>query len=77
MGGVVMMLSGAAVYYHTQLQPTIALSFTEAESVNMADAGKAMLYLRWILEKIGLIQKDPTPICAKTLVPYTWSTPKN
>ena len=64
MGGVVMMFAGAAIYYHTRLQPTVALSSTEAEFVNMADAGKAALYIRWILEEIGLIQVDPTPICA-------------
>ena len=67
MGGVVMMLSGAAVYYHTQLQLTITLSSTKAEFVNMTDARKAALYLRWILEEIGLIQTDATPICANNL----------
>ena len=45
MGGVVMMLAGAAIYYKTRLQPTVALSSTEAEFVNMANAGKAALYL--------------------------------
>jgi hypothetical protein len=45
-----MMLAGAAVYYRTRLQPTIAQNSTEAEFTNMADAGKAALYLRWILE---------------------------
>ena len=64
MGGVAMMLAGAAVYYKTRLQPTVALSSTEAEFVNMADAGKAALYIRWILEELGLIQIEPTPICA-------------
>ena len=60
-----MMFAGAAIYYRTtRLQPTVALSSTEAEFVNMADAGKAALYMRWILEEIGLIQIDPTPICA-------------
>ena len=33
----------------------------------MADTGKAALYLRWILEEVGLIQIDPTPICANNL----------
>jgi hypothetical protein len=64
MGGIVMMLTGAAVYYQTRLQPTIAQSSTEAEFTNMADAGKAALYLRWILEEIGIIMKAPTPILA-------------
>jgi hypothetical protein len=30
----------------------------------MADAGKAALYLRWILEEIGIIMDTPTPILA-------------
>ena len=45
MGGVVMMLAGAAIYYQTRLQPTVALTSTEAEFVNMADACKAALYI--------------------------------
>lgn len=64
MGGVIMMLAGAAVYYRTRLQPTVALSSTEAEFVNMTDAGKAALYLRWILEELNVIQTKPTPILA-------------
>ena len=52
MGGVIMMFAGAAVYYQTPLQPTIAQSSTEAEFTNMTDAGKAALYLRWILEEL-------------------------
>ena len=46
MGGVVMMLAGAAVYYRTRLQPTVALSSTEAKLVNMASVGKATLYIQ-------------------------------
>ena len=45
-----MMLAGAAVYYCTPLQPTVALSSTEADFFNMSDASKAALYMRWILE---------------------------
>ena len=64
MGGIIMMLAGAAVFYRTRLQPTIAQSSTEAEFTNMADAGKAALYLRWILEELGILQPTPTPIIA-------------
>ena len=64
MGGIVMMLAGAAVYYRTRLQPTVAQSSTEAEFTNMADAGKAALYLKWILEELGIIMTAPTPIHA-------------
>ena len=34
------MFAGAAIYYKTRLQPTVAQSSTEAEFVNMADARK-------------------------------------
>ena len=64
MGGIVMMLAGAAVYYRTRLQPTVAQSSTEAEFTNMTDAGKAALYLKWILEELGIIMNIPTPIHA-------------
>ena len=59
-----MMLAGAAVYYQTRLQPTIAQSSTEAEFTNMADAGQAALYLKWILEELGIIMFSATPIHA-------------
>ena len=59
-----MMLAGAAVHYRTCLQPTIAQSSTEAEFTNMADAGKAALYLKQILEELEIIMTTPTPIHA-------------
>jgi hypothetical protein len=42
----------------------IAQSSTEAKFTNMADAGKAALYLQWILEEIGIIMDSPTPLLA-------------
>jgi hypothetical protein len=44
MRGIVMRLAGAAVYYRTRLQLTIAQSSTEAEFTNMADVVKAALH---------------------------------
>ena len=46
MGGIVMMLAGAAIYYRTRLQPTVAQNSTESEFINTADAGKVALYLK-------------------------------
>ena len=63
-GGIVMMLAGAAINYRTRLQPTVAQSSTEAEFTNMADAGRVALYLKWILEELGIIMDNPTPIHA-------------
>ena len=62
MGGIVLMLAGGAVYYRTHLQPTVALSSTKAEFTTMADAGKAALYIRWIMDEINCAQKQTTTI---------------
>ena len=59
-----MMLAGEAVYYRTRPQPIVAQSSTEAEFTNIVDAGKAALYLKWILEELGIIMTTPTPIHA-------------
>ena len=64
MGGVALLLAGAAVYYQTNLQPTIALSSTEAEFTTMVDTGKAALYIRWILDELKVYQYAPTEILA-------------
>ena len=58
------LLAGAAVYYRTKLQPTVALLSTKAELYAMVEAGKATLYLRSILEELGLLQDGPTTILA-------------
>jgi hypothetical protein len=60
--GIVFMLSGAAIFYKTRYQPTVALSSTEAEFAAAADAGKAALYLRSILHELGVDQLLPTVI---------------
>ena len=64
MGGIVFLMAGGAIYYRSRLQPTIAQSSTEAEFCTMTDGGKAALYLRSILEEIGLDQILPTEILA-------------
>ena len=51
-----------AIYYRSRLHPTIALSSTESEFASMVDAGKAALYLRSILDEIGITQDIATTI---------------
>lgn len=63
-GGIALLMAGAAVYYRTNLQPTITLSSTESEFANMVDAGKAALYIRWILDELWVQQLAPTRILA-------------
>jgi hypothetical protein len=60
--GIVFMLAGAAIFYKTRYQPTVALSSTEAEFAAAADSGKAALYLRSILHELGVDQLLPTVI---------------
>ena len=64
MGGIIFFLAGGAIYYRSHLQPPVAQSSTEAEFCNMTDAGKVALYLRSILEEIGIDQILPTEILA-------------
>jgi hypothetical protein len=60
MSGTAFILAGATIFYKTQHQPTVALSSTEAEFAAAADAGKAALYLRTILQELGVEQLLPT-----------------
>ena len=58
--GIVIKLAGGAVLYRTAYQQAIAHSSTEAEFVAACDAGKYILYLRSLLQEIGLRQEDAT-----------------
>ena len=60
MTGFIIKLAGGAIYYKSKYQPTIALSSTEAEFVAATEAGKAILYIRTILEELNISQKDAT-----------------
>ena len=58
--GIAMFFAGAVVYYKTKYQPTIAHSSTEAEFMSACDAGKISLYLRSILDELGIDQRMAT-----------------
>jgi hypothetical protein len=62
--GLAFMLAGAAILYKCKYQSTTALSSTEAEFDGQADAGKAALYLRSILDELGITQNHATTIHA-------------
>ena len=51
-------LAGGVVLYKTQVQSIVAQSSTEAEFIAAAEAGKNILYLRTIMQEIGLEQTD-------------------
>ena len=48
--------------YKTKFQETVALSSTEAEFTAACDAGRAILYIRSILDEINIPQDDATVI---------------
>ncbi len=60
--GIVLQVAGGAVLYKTKFQDTIALSSTQAEFSAACDAGKCILYVRSLLEEIGLPQENATTL---------------
>ena len=56
------MMTGAAVVYKTILQRIVALSSTEAEFYALSEAGKLALYVRSILNELGIPQHTATSV---------------
>lgn len=57
--GYVFKLAGGPLSWKSRLQPTVALSSTEAEYRAITEAGQELLWLRTMLEHYGF--KDPNP----------------
>ena len=60
--GIVLCLTGGTVLYKTKFQDTIAMSSTEAEFTAAAEAGKYTLYVRSILDQLGIPQNEATTL---------------
>jgi deoxyuridine 5'-triphosphate nucleotidohydrolase len=58
--GICIKLAGGTILYKSQYQSTIALSTTEAEFTAACEAGKYILYIRSIMQQIGMEQTDAT-----------------
>jgi hypothetical protein len=58
--GIIIKIAGGTMLYKTQYQAMIALSTTEAEFTAACEAGKYILYVRSILQEIGLAQNHAT-----------------
>ena len=58
--GQVHLLAGGPVFWRSKRQDIVAQSTTEAEYVAMADAGKTLVWLRELLEELGLPQYGST-----------------
>ena len=60
--GFVFMLSGGAISWSTRLQPTVAMSSTEAEYMAACATVQEAVYLRTLLSSISVQVPGPTTI---------------
>lgn len=60
--GIIIKYAGGTIYYKTKFQDIIAMSSTEAEFTAASEAGKAILYVRSILEEINIPQDEATTL---------------
>jgi len=58
----VFMLGGAAITWASKLQPTVAISSSEAEYMALAAAVQDAIYLRQLMSDLGFEQSEPTTI---------------
>ena len=59
---MILHLSGGTILYKTKYQDCIAQSSTEAEFTAACDAAKAIIYIRSILDEIGIPQDMATAL---------------
>ena len=60
--GIGMIYAGAVIVFKTSFQKAIANSSTEAEFFALSEGSRLMLYIRSILEEIGMEQEFASPI---------------
>ncbi|KAE9193583.1 hypothetical protein PF005_g18012 [Phytophthora fragariae] len=60
--GILIQVAGAPVVYKSKLQQTVALSSAEAEYMSMALAVQEVVWLRHLLEEMGLKAVGATPV---------------
>ena len=60
--GISIKIAGSRVYYKTKLRTTVALSSTEAEFIAACEAAKVILYVRSILEDMGVQYTEATTL---------------
>ena len=69
--GINIKIAGGTIFYKTKFQDTVALSSTEAEFIAACDAGKVILYVRSILQDLGIDQYEATMLHEDNQVTYT------
>jgi hypothetical protein len=60
--GYVYILNGGAVTWSSRRQPIVALSTMESEYIAASDSTREAIWLRRLLDGIGVIQKEPTQL---------------
>lgn len=60
--GIIVQVAGGLVIYKSKLQQTVALSSAEAEYMSMALAVQEVVWLRQLLEEMGLKSVGATPV---------------
>ena len=60
--GLVIVMHGGVICWSSRLQPTIALSTAEAETIAGVEAVKQVMHLRLLLHELGLEQRGPSTI---------------
>jgi hypothetical protein len=60
--GHVVIMSGAAVTWYCKKQPVVALSSTEAEYYALSESIKELLWIKQLLEEIGMTVNDPLTV---------------
>ncbi len=67
-----MLYNKAPIMWKSKMQKTTALSTAEAEYYFASTAGTEILDLRALLERLGIVQKAPTPVYEDNTTCITW-----
>lgn len=65
--GYVFTLAGGALSWRSRLQPTVALSSTEADYRAITEAGQELLWLQKMMERMGFEDPEPTTLLSDNL----------
>ncbi len=69
---MVMLYNKSPIMWKSKMQKTTALSTAEAEYYAASAAGCEVLYLRALLDRLGFMQKKPTPIYVDNTACIEW-----
>ncbi len=67
-----MLYNKAPIMWKSNMQKTTALSTAEAEYYSASTTNTEILYLRALLERLGIAQKEPTPVYEDNTACIEW-----